>query len=259
MEKRYLDFAVRIAAKAGRLLLADFRKMKSVNRDPAISSRYDKKTDKYLISEIEKNFPNHSYLTEESGLRRKSKDFLWVIDPLDGTNNFLNNNPFFAVSVSLWFKNKPILGVIEAPHLKERYIALQSRGSWLIKEKKEKAKVSLIKDLSKSYLLFCDGHKAKKKSMLKFLNRLYPQAGGMRKLGSAAIELAWVGLGRAEAFILPGGYIWDVGAGILFVREAGGRVLDFNLKPVKWENLIGKRKFNVLAVNKSLKLGRIPY
>ncbi len=257
--EKYLDFAVGTASRAGRVLLADFETMKSANRDPAVSSKYDKKIDKFIISEIEKNFPDHSYLTEESGLIKKNKDFLWIVDPIDGTNNFLNKNPFFAVSIALWFKNKPLLGVIEAPHLKETYVAVKGKGSWLIKKKKEKAEVSLIKDLDKSYILFCDGHRAERKNMLKFLNDLYPKARSMRKLGSAAIESAWVGLGRAEAFIIPAGYIWDIGAGILFVQEAGGRVLDFNLKPLDLKKVIGKKPFNTVMANKSLKLNKIRY
>lgn len=260
--KKYLAFAGKIAASAGQKLLADFDQVKDFNRDASVKSRYDLKIDRLIVGALKKEFPDHSILSEESGRQNKNSDYFWVIDPIDGTGNFLNHNPFFSISIALWFKNQPVLGLVEAPFLKERYLAVAGGGAWLINlknQKKTRARVSEIKKLNQSYFLFCGGHTAKNQGMLKIFEQFLPRVKSLRKLGSAAIELAWVGMGRAEALILPRAYLWDVAAGVLFLQEAGGQIFNFNLKSLDLAKVQEPYRLNLLATNGRLKLLPVAY
>ena len=168
-------------------------------------------------------------------------------------------NPFYSISIALWIKGVPAIGLIEAPELGERYVAILGKGAYLINiasKKKMKARVSSVRALSQSYIVTCEGGD-QAELLVKNFSKLYPRVKDMRKLGSAAIELAWVGLGRAEVYITPLANIWDIGAGILFVTEAGGKVLDFHQKPLLYAKVLKNQKTDLIAINKKLKLPRI--
>jgi len=260
---KYTKFALKIAKKGASRLMKDFKKFDPSTRGTPkeIKTRYDEIIDKLLIKEISREFPEHSLLTEESGWIPRSEDFLWIIDPLDGTGNYMNGNPFFAISIALWIKGKPHCGVIEAPALGESFVAQKGQGAYMYKGKsKSKAKLSKTSDLKKAYLAFCEGGTKEKKRVLEYVNQFYNQAKDMRKLGSAALECAWVGIGRADAYITPTISLWDIAAGMIFVKEAGGRNLDFKLKSHTPKNLIENwESINLACANKALKLKQIKY
>jgi len=260
----YLKHAIYMAQKAGEALMKDFKKTDPVSRSTAkeIKTRFDLNADKIIKTEIEKTFPNHSYLTEETGLVQKDSDFLWIIDPLDGTRNFVNGNPFFAVSIALWIKGEPYCGVIEAPAIHERYIAEKGEGAFMIDlktNKQERVKVSTVQDIASSYVVFCDGGTKNSNRVMKFLKQIYPFAKDMRKMGSAAIECAWVGTGRADAYITPDISLWDIAAGVLFVKEAGGRVMDFAIKELKFPDLAKAKQINLVTANKKIDIKPISF
>lgn len=224
-------FIIQTIQKAGKILAEAFRKDKKIlllrefNKD--IVTRYDKLVDKFLIKEIVKKFPRHNFLTEESGWKNKNSDFTWLIDSLDGTSNFAVGNPFFSVSVALLKNKKAILGAIYSPIINELYFAEMGRGAFL---NGKRIKVSQIKNLKKSYLYFCEGGEIKRERTLKIIKKIYPQVIELRKLGSAALETAWVAAGKGEGYLTTKICPWDVAAGVLLVQEASGEVTNFQGK-----------------------------
>lgn len=257
--KIHLNFALKAAEKAGRALYHTFRVDEPIIRGSSkeIKTIYDKLTDSIIKKALEKKFPEHSYLTEETGLVDKGGDYLWVIDPLDGTGNFVNHNPLFSVSIALWYKNKPILGVIEVPMLREKFWATLGGGAWhfdILTKRKKLARVSSLKDISKSYIIYCEGNEKRKERLVNLFSQNYKKAKEVRKIGSAAIELAWIGLGRAEAYYTTKISFWDIAAGLLFVKEAGGKLLHFNGQPYRWSDFTPQKQFDLLATNGKIKL-----
>ncbi len=257
----FLKFAIATAQKTGKKLYASFREEKSLIRrrktNQEFKTIYDQMADKIIKDSIEKRYPRHSYLTEETGLVEKGGDWLWIIDPLDGTSNFTDHNPMFSVSIALWYKGKPLLGVIEAPMLKERFVALAGKGAYhydLLRKKKSQVHVSKIKNPEQSYFVYCEGGQENKKRMVEIYAKVYPQVREFRKLGSGALELAWVGTGRAEGHITTETNLWDIAAGVLFVKEAGGEILHLDGSPYQWREFNPHKKLDIQATNGKVKM-----
>lgn len=228
-------FIQQIGKRAGEMLLKDFKfraeDVKKRSSSKGFHTRYDFAVERFLISQIKKKYPDHSILGEETGAQEKNSEYFWIIDPLDGTGNFLNHNPFFSVSIALLKNNQPYLGFIYAPFLKEIYFAQRGKGAFL---NGKRTRVNNRNNFVKSYFCFCEGGEKSREGktrVAKFFQTIYPQVKEVRKLGSAALECAWVASGRAEGYfstrILP----WDVAAGVLLIQEAGGKVTNFQGKP----------------------------
>ncbi len=258
-ERKVFGQAVSIAEKAGKRLLQSFRKGDPVERGTVkeVKLVYDIVSDKIIRREIERRFPGHSYVTEETGFVDNKSKYLWIIDPLDGTSNFADQNPMFAVSISLWHGGEPVLGVIEAPMMMERFAAVRGRGSYhydLLRKKVRKAEVSGVSRTSGAYGVYCEGGVRNKKMSLELMGRYYLQIKDMRKLGSAALELAFVGTGRSESYMTTAISLWDIAAGILFVSEAGGALLHFDGKPYEWKEFRHQKRFDLLATNGKVRI-----
>jgi len=199
----------------------------------------DVASEKIILSAIKKNFPDHKILSEEAGDNKKKSDFLWVVDPLDGTHNFSMHNPMWAVSVALFYQDEPVLGFIFAPMLKEFFLA-EIGGAYL---NGKKIKVSDINH-DNAINTFCHSSSLSDiKKAIKYYSYQKLNNFDVRQLGSASLELAYVAAGRVESIFVPGARSWDVAAGVLLVREAGGVVSDFKNK--EW-NLKSK---DMLATN----------
>lgn len=193
-----------------------------------ITSIVDHQADRLIIDLISSRHPSHSLLTEETGYIDNESDYCWVVDPLDGSSNFVNHNPFFAVSICLAFQDVPITGVIYAPFLDEIAVARKGQGFTL---NGRSSHVSPTHHLEKSYIVGCPGGDKTNdrfSTMSYFINR---QVKDFRKMGSAAIEAYTVAAGRVDAFVTLNIPPWDVAAGALCVAEAGGVVTDFNGNP----------------------------
>lgn len=258
----YLQFALSVAEDASNVLLNYFGNTDISRRatPKEIKTHYDTAADEIIIKRIEQQYPDHSYITEETGRVIKGDEFLWIIDPLDGTGNFVNNNPFFAVSIALWKNQQPYLSVIAAPHFNEQYVAVKDEGSYIIKNGEQiECSVSTVSDLSQSYCVYCEGGSDDKQKVLTMISEIYQSVKGMRILGSAAMELAWVGLGRCEAYFTPQISLWDIAAGILFVEESGGKITDFSGKPYTSVELLSLEGINLLATNGHISVPSIPY
>ena len=231
MQNDFKKVIIKVVRKTGKELLKKFQNFDrakiEIKSHHEILTQADLKSEKMIISEIKKKFPDHQILSEESGDNEKKSDYLWIIDPIDGSTNFSIHNPLWAISIGLSYKGKIILGVVYAPFLDEIFVAEKGKGAYL---NGKKIKVSDIKT-GKVINAYCHGNREKDiKRALKYYQAQKLKQLDCRQLGSASIELAYVAVGRIESIVIPGAHSWDVAAGILLVREAGGRVTDFEGK-----------------------------
>jgi myo-inositol-1(or 4)-monophosphatase len=242
-----LKTAIEIAKKAGEYLLKNFRKDKTLLTERGMSkevtTKYDKESDKIIIKEIEKYFPNHNILTEESGFFDKDSDYTWIVDSLDGSGNFASGNPFFSVSIGIMNKDELVFGVINAPFLEELYYAKKGKGAYL---NNKKINVSNLDEIKKSYIVCCEGGSKSNDRLANIYKILYPKVKDFRKIGSAAIECVMVATGRCDGYLTLDISPWDVSAGILLVKEAGGKVTNFKGKEWKPE------KMDIVATNNNI-------
>lgn len=226
---------IKFSIEAGNSILKNFRKVNIKERAHGkdVKTIYDIASEKLIKNMIIKKFSNHSILSEETGFSKKDEDCIWIIDPLDGTSNFVNSNPFFAISIAFAYKGNLELGVIYAPFLKELFFTKRNEGAYLfdlLRKKKRRLKVSSTSELKNSYIVTCEGGEKNKERVSEIRRRLCLNALDVRKLGAGALECAWVACGRSDAFVTTKISPWDIAAGALLVREAGGNVIDFNGK-----------------------------
>ncbi len=221
--------ALTAVQKSGKILLKEYnnfdRSQVKLKSSHEILTKADLTSERIIINEIKRYFPTHQILSEEVGKIKNKSPYLWIVDPLDGTTNFSMHNPLWSISLAVTLRNKIILGITYAPCLNELYIAEIDKDAKL---NNKKIKVS---NTTKGKVLntFCHGNTKKDiKKAIKYytyqkLNRL-----DCRQLGSAALELAYVASGRVESIVIPGVNPWDVAAGVLLVRQAGGKVTNFS-------------------------------
>jgi len=222
----------RLARTAGDFLMQHFRSelpsvgLRSTAKE-AITA-YDRMADDLIVQGIREAYPEHSLLTEERGFLSGDPDWLWIVDSLDGTGNFANWNPLFAVCIALMHRKELVLGAVYAPAIDEFYLAEKAAGAYL---NGKRIRVSEIALLSRSYLFYCEGGEKDRARTGRILGRVYPEVTDIRKLGSAGLETAWVAAGRGEAYFTTAIEPWDVAPGVLLVREGGGQVGDFRGNP----------------------------
>lgn len=250
------SLAILAAQKAGAHLLKEFKrgsKSFALKSSHEIVTQADKQAEKIILALLKKHTPQFQILSEESGLHSHKSSWLWVVDPLDGTTNFRVHNPLFSVSIALYYKGNPQLGVVYAPYLNELFVAEKGKGATL---NSKPVHVSKTSQLKKSFLTYCYGTHPKHMRMAVELYRYFKMKSvDMRQMGSAAIELAWVASGRTESIVIPGTHPWDAAAGVLLVTEAGGKTTDFRGQPWRFvDKKSGKISFNadLLATNSKI-------
>ena len=233
------------AKEAGRVQLEYFRSsnldIKTKFNDSDIVTAADKVSEEIIISNIRKKYPTHSILSEESGTSGYENDYRWVIDPLDGTTNFSSGLPEFCVSIGIQYKNQTIIGVVFAPYLGELFYAVRGEGAFL---NGKKISTGNNTDIHKAVVTtgFPVDKDRTTDNNLDNVARVLPLVRGLRRLGSAALELAYTACGRQggyfEVYLNP----WDYAAGMLLVQEAGGKVSDWNgrkLDPAQGSQVAG--------------------
>ena len=227
-----INVIVSACRKAAKTLIRDFGEVEklqvSVKGPGDFVTMTDKKVEKILIEELQKARPNYSILSEEIGEIKKDEEFKWIIDPIDGTANFLHGIPHFGISVALEKNKEIICGIVFDPIKDEIFSAEKGNGSYL---NNQRMRVSARKKLE-DCILFTGGPKrsSKNKELVmdeykRFSSKsLIP----IRKMGSASLDMAYVAAGRCDGFWQRDLSYWDYAAGILLVKEAGGFVTDFD-------------------------------
>ena len=226
-----VNIAVRAARAAGDVVLRYHNQIdlltienKSIND---FVTEVDKAAEKAIINEIKKVFPNHSILAEESGETLGDSDFQWIIDPLDGTTNYLHGFPQYAVSIALLEKQVVTHAVIYDPFKEELFNASKGEGAYL---NNERMRVTVSNGFQDT--LIGTGFPFRQPKHLDFylktFKAIHPHVSGIRRAGSAALDLAYLAAGRLDGFWEIGLNSWDIAAGALLVKEAGGFIGDFS-------------------------------
>jgi myo-inositol-1(or 4)-monophosphatase len=222
-------FARRTARKAGEILRRGMNRHRRVDFKGRVDlvTEYDLKSEKFITGEIARVFPHHSILAEESGETRKASSYLWIIDPLDGTTNFAHDYPAFCVSIGLEVDGRNVLGVVYDPVHEELFYAVKGKGAFC---NRRRIHVTDQKKLSRSLLAtgFPYDIAESKIDNLDNFARMYKTAQGIRRGGSAALDLCYLACGRFDGFWELKLHPWDSAAGVVIVREAGGRITDFH-------------------------------
>lgn len=184
----------------------------------------DTRSERELINRIKAEYPEHGILSEESGSTGEDSEFLWIIDPLDGTVNYAHGFPVFAISVALQYRGAVILGVVYAPALGELYEAAEGHGAYL---NGVRLQVAQVNELNKAILAtgFPYDKASDPENNLNYFNHLVPQINGVRRTGSAAWDLCNVAAGRLSGYWEFKLNRWDIAAGALMVAEAGGAII----------------------------------
>ena len=221
-------FLADIAVGAGDILMKYFNRVQRIERkeNAGIVTEADKYAEEYLLKKILGHYPDSSIIAEESGEFRHSGDLCWVLDPLDGTTNYAHGFPWFCVSIGVYERGKPRAGAIFQPVSKELFLAEAGKGARmngkLIHVSKERR---LDNALLGTGFYYYKGEQLKRE--IEAFRRVNEAALGVRRPGSAALDLAFVACGRYDGFWERGLSPWDVAAGFLLVQEAGGKVTDF--------------------------------
>lgn len=222
--------AVEIARAAGEILLEGYHAQKTINlKSSAIDlvTEYDHRSEALIVQQLQAAFPAHRLIGEEGAAVEQDSPYIWYIDPIDGTTNFAHGIPFFCVSLALYAQDTPLIGVIYNPILDECFTAAAGFGAQLItKHGNTPLQVTEAPDLRHSVIATgfpYDRYESELDNIAQasvFIKRVQ----GFRRLGSAALDLAYVAAGRFDGYWEYKLNIWDVGAGVLLVKEAGGRV-----------------------------------
>ena len=212
-----LNIMIKAAEKASKILIRDFgelEKLQVSSKGPSdFVTNSDKKVEKIIIEELTKSRKKFSILSEEIGeVINSDKDSYWIIDPIDGTTNFLHGIPHFAISIALKIKEEIVSGLIFDPIKNEMFYAEKNNGAYF---NNQRIRVSKKKNLNEC--LFATGGKDETKNNL-----------NIRKSGSAALDMAYVGAGRYDGYFQKNLNIWDIAAGIIITKEAGGKINDID-------------------------------
>jgi myo-inositol-1(or 4)-monophosphatase len=225
-----------IAREAGALLMEYFHQHVKVEYkgDADLVTIADRQSEILIRERIRKNWPAHDVLGEEQGLADTGSDYRWYVDPLDGTTNFAHGFPVFCVSLALEHKKQRIAGVIYDPTRDELFAAAKGSGAYL---NQQRIRVSKTERLSECLVATgFPSHKRHKNPNIHFYHQITLHTHGVRRAGSAALDLCCVACGRFDGFWEFNLNPWDTAAGVLIVEEAGGKVSDFRGGPFQLDS-----------------------
>jgi len=213
-----LNLMIKACEKASKILIRDFgelEKLQVSKKGPLdFVTNSDLKTEKIIIEELKKSRPDYSIVSEEVGIKiNKDKKNTWIIDPIDGTVNFLHGIPHFATSIALKNKNEIISGLIFDPIKNEMFYAEKNNGAYL-----NNKRIRVSKKINIEECLFATSGKNQKQIDFSY-----------RKSGSAALDMAYVACGRYDGYFQKNLNLWDIAAGLIIVKEAGGLINEINL------------------------------
>jgi myo-inositol-1(or 4)-monophosphatase len=222
--------ALAVAHSTGRLLIEerpDQMQVDTKTSDTDVVTAMDKAAEAHIISQITSQRPDDIFLGEEGTVNNSPNptQVKWIVDPIDGTVNYLHKHPIWSVSIGVQVQSVTQVGVVHAPLLGETYLAIKNQGAFLI-NKEGKTKVEITRGTSLAHTLVATGfsyESEKRKKHSAVIHEISDKVRDFRRDGSAAIDLCMVGLGRVDAYFETGLHPWDYTAGALFVQEAGGK------------------------------------
>ena len=226
-----LNIAIRAAHHAGDFIVRKINKLPDLKVEVKAVNDYvsdvDRQAERLIIEDLLKAYPGHGILAEESGALDGKDEYRWIIDPLDGTTNYLHGFPHYAVSIACEHQGRLAHGVVYDPFKQELFAASRGDGATL---NKRRIRVSNLKTVQGALLAtgFPFKHPHQLDDFLKTFKAFFHKASDVRRAGSAALDLAYVAAGRLDGYWESGLNAWDLGAGALIVREAGGLVTDFS-------------------------------
>ena len=223
---------VKVCRKAAKILIRDFGEIENLQvslKGPGnFVTASDIKVEKILVEELQKARPTYSILSEEIGEINNDESFKWIIDPIDGTSNFLHGIPHFAISIGLEHDKEIICGIIYDPITDEMFVAEKGNGAYVNNKRMRVSSRSKLKDC----IIFTGGPRQNPKDkelfFVEYKNFSSVVKTPIRKMGSASLDIAYVAAGRCDGFWQRNLNYWDYAAGIILVKESGGFVTDFN-------------------------------
>jgi myo-inositol-1(or 4)-monophosphatase len=229
--------AIEAARKSARILRSRFGNISRIRKKAAaeIVTEADTESEEMILATIRAEFPDHAVLSEECGLITGASEYKWIVDPLDGTINFAHQIPIFAISIALAVRDTIVLGIILDPLNDELYSAVSGQGAQL---NGQPIQVSATRTIAESLLVTGFPYNVREifESVMLRYGSCLKASQGMRRLGSAALDLCYVACGRFEGFWEQCLKPWDSAAGALMVAEAGGRVTTFSDRPYTVEH-----------------------
>ena len=228
---RMLQTATEAARIGGAILLQEFGNLRESQVGLKGKGDYvtelDRRSEQAIVQRIKKTFPDHAFLAEESGEEARNSPYRWIVDPLDGTANYVQSIPIYGISIALMKDAEILTGVIYDPNREEMFWAEKGRGAFL---NGRPIHVSSKEDMA--YSMLASGFPWRSKTLLdpymRCFKQLFLAAAGIRRMGAATIDLAYTACGRFDGFWEMRLGPWDIAAGILLVQEAGGVVTDFS-------------------------------
>lgn len=227
-----LNIMVNAALKAGKSVTRDFGEVENLQvskKGPAdFVSNADKAAEKVIFENLSKDRPTYGFLMEEGGeVKGTDGQHRWIIDPIDGTTNFLHGIPMFAVAIALERAGEIVASVIYNPVMDELFTAEKGGGAWL--NDRQRLRVAQRKHLADCVVVTGINSRGTAGDVLqlKQLGQIAPAAAGIRRTGSACLDLAWLAAGRFDGYWEAGLHPWDIAAGWLLLREAGGTMTDY--------------------------------
>lgn len=229
-QQDFLKTAVTAARLAGDIILKNFGRLADgdiqAKQDFDFVTKVDKCSEAIIMQTIKDKFPSHVFLAEETLKQAAGSNYRWIIDPLDGTTNYIHSYPMFSVSIALEYRGEIIAGVVLDPLKDELFHAVKGSGSFL-NNKQIYASDTVL--LAKS--LIATGFPFRKKEMINLyldaFREVFEEVSDIRRAGSAALDLAFIAAGRCEGFFELNLSPWDIAAGSLLIKEAGGLITDF--------------------------------
>lgn len=255
--KEWASFAIEISLSSGKLLKKGFGSQFTIASKEGkqnLVTEYDYASEKLLTSAIKNRYPTHSIIAEESGsFIQQNNQATWIIDPLDGTVNFAHGVPFFSVSIAVAIHKEVVCGVIYQPMTEELFVAQKQQGAFL---NNQLLKTSSVKQIDQALLATGFPYNIDENPMhcIESFTKILKTGSPIRRLGSAAIDLAYVAAGRFDGFWEVGLNSWDIAAGLLLIKEAGGIVTHYDGTE---HQIFGRH--SLLATNKHLHPTMINY
>jgi myo-inositol-1(or 4)-monophosphatase len=237
-----ISLAAESAKEAGDFLLDNFGKISKIESkgDRNLATNLDKEAEKIIVDKIKSKFPEHGILAEEGGGARLDRDYIWIIDPLDGTHNFIRGIDIFGVSIGVVYKGRFIAGVIYMPVEKELYVGEKGSGAY---KNNKKISVSRTKNLKECFISFDSSIRYCPKIMLKTLGDLVKEVFSVRMLGSSARILSYVAEGKLDFAVEFYDRPWDFAGSVSIIEEAGGKLTDLK------GNAVAPRTVGYIASN----------